>query len=459
VKHPQDEDDYDSALEIVDLDPKESAHVQHRTTSSYAASATKSIMPAAATHLPPRWLRWGMALLTCTGSLFLLFLLWPTVAPSLRISSTRSLPVIPAPSYAYQDVFSLVLPANNVTYIYARNDQKQPSINSLIAVNASNGKLVWRYRGGMAGIPLLQDNVLYVPTAAGIDAFQADDRSLLWHRHMGSSINGLSVENHVLYVTSSQSRSLYALRINDGTLLWHLTPDEFVVQADRNIVYTSSSSGSNAILNARSARDGTLLWQHEVLNNDLQLDHNVVYAPLDTSIVALRASNGSTLWNRNGIGNILAKDGNLIVTSSLDGNSVIALRSSDGMPIWHYDVQNVRQSQISNGVLYLKTTNKDNLFALNASNGTLLWHVQAPGDLLSVDNGILCFEAPLPFPQNDIYALRTSDGTVLWHHTRTGDQPEQMQNGVVYIVSAIDGKLTALRASNGLPLWQYPLPV
>src|SRR5205823_8836758 len=127
--------------------------------------------------------------------------------------------------------------------------------------------------------------------------------------------------------------------------------------------------------------------------------HDVVYVPQNTSLVALRANNGSTLWYRNGIGNILAANDNLIVASSLDGNSIVALRVSDGAPLWRYSVQNIRQSQISNGVLYLKTTIKDNLIALNASDGSLLWQVQALGILLSADNGILCFDAPLPFPQ------------------------------------------------------------
>lgn len=249
------------------------------------------------------------------------------------------------------------------------------------------------------------------------------------------------------------------MRVSDGTQLWHLTSNEFVVQAEHDIVYTSSSAGSAAILNARKVRDGSLLWHHEVLNNDLQVYHDVVYAPQNTSLVALRANNGSTLWYRNGTGNILAANDNLIVASSLDGNSIVALRVSDGAPLWRYSVQNIRQSQISNGVLYLKTTIKDNLIALNASDGSLLWQVQAPGILLSADNGILCFDAPLPFPQGYIYALRTSDGTPLWRHTRIGDQPEQVQNGVLYVVSAIDGKLTALHSSNGSTLWQYQLPV
>jgi outer membrane protein assembly factor BamB len=460
LKHIHDEDDYaDNELEIIDLDAKEPVTVRHRAMGVHSTGTTKDLAPAIAFHLPHHWLRWGMAVLTLVGSLVLLFLLWPDITPSLRALNTRSVQLTPTPAYAYQDIFSIVLPANNVTYIFARNDQSQIPASVLVAVNAYNGQRVWHYSGNIVGIPLLQNNVLYIPTATGIDALRADDQKPLWHCNTGNGINGLLVENDVLYATSSQSNSLYALRVSDGTQIWHLTPGEFVVQADHNIVYTSSSLGSDAILNARSTRDGSLLWQHEVLNNDLQFNHDVVYAPQDTSLVALRASDGSTLWKRNGIGNILAADGDLIVASSLDGTSIVALRFSDGIPIWRYNVQNIRQSQISNGVLYLKTTNKDNLMALNASNGTLLWQVQAPGNLLSIDNDILCFDEPLPFPQNYIYALRTSNGSQLWRHTTIGDQPEQIQNGIVYVVSAIDGKLTALRANNGSTLWQYQLPV
>lgn len=460
MKHTYDEDDYDdSELEIIDLDAEEPFANNLKAASADSARTTKTLTPAPALRLPNRWLRWGMAVLTLASSLALLFLLWPDITPSLKALNNKPVHLTPTPTYAYQDIFSLVLPASNVTYIFTRNYQAQIPASTLVAVNAYNGRVVWRYNGDIAGLPLLQNNVLYVPTITGIDALRASDQQLLWQCTVSSNINGLSVEDDVVYATSSRSNSLYAVRVSDGAQLWHLASNEFVVQADGGIVYTSSSSGPDAILNARKVHDGSLLWQHEVLNNDLQVDHGAVYVPLNTSLVALRANDGSTLWHRSGTGNILAANDNLIVASSSDGNSIVALHVSDGALLWRYPVQNIRQSQISDGVLYLKTTSKDNLLAVNASDGTLLWQVQAPGILLSADNGILCFDAPLPFPQGYIYALHASDGTQIWRHTRAGDQPEQVQNGIVYVVSAIDGKLTALRARNGSALWQYQLPV
>jgi outer membrane protein assembly factor BamB len=459
LKHTYDEDDHDdSELEIIDLDTEASFTVNHRIVNTDPTGTTGTSMSATTLHFPYAWLRWAMVVLTLIGSLALLFLLWPDIAPSLRAINSKPVQATPTPTYAYQDIFSIVLPANNVTYIFTRNDQTQIPVSALVAVNADNGKLVWRYRGNMAGIPLLQGGMLYIPTSTGIDALRAADQSLLWHRDVTKSIDGLVVENNVLYATSYQLDSLDAIRVSDGALLWHLTSNEFVLRADHGIVYTSSSTGSSAILNARKVGDGSLLWQHEVLNNDFQVVHNVVYAPQDTSLIALRANNGSTLWHRNGTGNILAANNNLIIASSLDGNSIVALRVSDGATLWRYNVQNIRQSLMSDGVFYLKTTNKDNLIALNASNGALLWQVRAPGILLSADNGILCFDAPLPFPQGYIYALRASNGTQLWRHMKIGDQPEPVQNGIVYVVSSIDGKLTALRASNGSMLWQYQMP-
>lgn len=459
MKYIHNEDDYDdSELEIIDLDIKGSSTTNHRATDANSVETTKIVTPATALLPPHHWLRWGMAVLTLVGSLALFFLLWPDIAPSLKALNSKPIPITPTPAYAYQDIFSVVLPANNVTYIFTRNYQNQTSAGALIAVNSSNGRPVWHYNGDIVGLPLLQDNVLYVPTNMGIEALGVRDQKLLWRHNVRGGVDGLFVENGVIYATSSRSSSLYAMRVSDGTQLWHLASNEFVVQAEHDIVYTSSSAGAAAVLNARNVRDGSLRWHHEVLNNDLHVNHDVVYAPLNTSLVALRANNGSTLWYSNGTSNILAANDNLIVAASVDGNSIVALRVSDGAPLWRYSVQNIRQSQLSNGVLYLKTTIKDNLIALNASDGSLLWQVQAPGILLSSDNGILCFDAPLPFPQGYIYALRASDGAPLWRHTRIGDQPEQVQNGVLYVVSAIDGKLTALRASNGSTLWQYQLP-
>ena len=61
---------------------------------------------------------------------------------------------------------------------------------------------------------------------------------------------------------------------------------------------------------------------------------------------------------------------------------------------------------------------------------------------------------------NVVYALRASDGSILWHHDMGSDDPLHSPvffDGVFYL-NQNDGSLDAWRASDGIHLWHYLPP-
>ncbi|HEX8035205.1 MAG TPA: PQQ-binding-like beta-propeller repeat protein, partial [Ktedonobacterales bacterium] len=58
-----------------------------------------------------------------------------------------------------------------------------------------------------------------------------------------------------------------------------------------------------------------------------------------------------------------------------------------------------------------------------------------------------------------VYALRASDGAIRWHHDTTDPviSPPLVVDGVVY--AGVGASLVALRASDGIQLWQRPLTI
>jgi outer membrane protein assembly factor BamB len=91
-------------------------------------------------------------------------------------------------------------------------------------------------------------------------------------------------------------------------------------------------------------------------------------------------------------------------------------RSRDYALVWSEatDDPPITASAILNGVVYVGAENGD-LYALQAGNGSLLWHYTIFGAIL--DTPVLSGEMAYVGSANGIaYALRARDGTLLWYY-------------------------------------------
>jgi len=111
---------------------------------------------------------------------------------------------------------------------------------------------------------------------------------------------------------------------------------------------------------------------------------------------------------------------------------------------------------IAGGVAYAGADKT--VFALRASDGTLLWRSNIDGgvgDQPVVAGGVVYVTASTDSTAT-LYALRAGDGAQLWHRTSNGTEISTpiVANNVVY-VGTQEGEVLALRAGNGNVLWQY----
>lgn len=109
---------------------------------------------------------------------------------------------------------------------------------------------------------------------------------------------------------------------------------------------------------------------------------------------------------------------------------------------------------VANGIVYIGSEDR-NVYAFNATTGTLLWKTPT-GDLIhsspAVANGIVYIGST----DNKLYAFDAMTGKPRWTLT-TGDRiysSPTVANGIVY-VSSQDHKLYALDAITGAILWTY----
>ena len=358
---------------------------------------------------------------------------------------------------------------------------------------------------------------------SGVYALRTSDGSLLWHYNTAGPVAGPDsppvVVDGIVYVSANVEQGLgystgyiYALRASDGKLLWRYTAGSFVYNGyvyrptvANGVVYIASQAGS---LTALRATDGKLLWRYNAKGQvvDSLVVNGIVYV-LDTIdlgpdyLEALRASDGKLLWRSLSAAYPPLVVNGVVYLTSQDGLS--ALQASDGSLLWRYALANTGFSwpTVLNGVVYTVaiklssdtaastptagyarrvTTSSINwkmpfkqgrggpstLYALRASNGTVLWHYQTPGDknngigILAAIGGMIYIDTTADQSKDMIAALRASDGSLLWMHA--SDAPPTIpvwtviQQGIIYITSD-SGAVFALQSSDGKELWRYTI--
>ena len=130
-----------------------------------------------------------------------------------------------------------------------------------------------------------------------------------------------------------------------------------------------------------------------------------------------------------------------------------AVNADTGVKLWAYSTGPVDTSPaVANGAVYVGSGN-ENVWALNARTGALLWSHGTSGDSWSVVADGVVYDANT---DGHFYALDASTGAQLWIASSFGTlfSAPAMSNGVAYVVSS---DAWALNSSTGSLLWSYSL--
>ncbi len=333
------------------------------------------------------------------------------------------------------------------------------------------------------------DSVVYAGAAnGGVYALNASNGGVLWHHKIDPGADSAPlVSKGIVYITANRSDvgpgTLYALRASDGMELWHYTSNKPLsdpsVGNDRVFVtsYDDASQIGNMI--ALRASDGVQLWHKTASGfayNTPIVDNQAVYVSAikdnGSSIVfALQASNGTQLWKKatttftsvslvtNGIAYLLANQ------------ELSAVSANNGQLLWNAPVEGDSWllPQPINGVLYLITTQiSPDGAGTPTSQGSVLPQLGMIGNLLQgvVERASMKQALLLKQGLSSVYAVRISDGTVLWHYTLNKENGNNWANwlsvedGTVYVGSFVDqakSYIYALRSDDGMLLWRQAM--
>ncbi|HVB72399.1 MAG TPA: PQQ-binding-like beta-propeller repeat protein [Ktedonobacteraceae bacterium] len=324
------------------------------------------------------------------------------------------------------------------------------------AFNASNGMVLWHYNiNNYISQLMVEDGIVYVGTAARgnsitLYALQASNGLLLWSYSAQAETPGLlTASNGVVFYAEimgiagdSFNEHITALNSSDGSVLWSLP----IAAADcfargtpavlNGAIYFGTNNGS---VYAVRIIDGKVLW-HVGRTGGFDAVPLDISPLIDNGMVFIEGKQGPGGQNE----------------------ALFAMRASDGKLLWSRSQgvapgPMVVQAQISSGVIFT-VDSPGGLTALRESDGSVLW--QHTGD--QVYSPFTVADGQVQINSGDsVLALGASDGTLLWkrainfHSTlSSADTPEFVDNGIVYVATT-NGTVQALDASNGKLLWQY----
>jgi outer membrane protein assembly factor BamB len=323
----------------------------------------------------------------------------------------------------------------------------------LLALRSDNGVNIRSYTvgdGKALGPPIIAESTLYDSDLNTLYALRVSDGSVVWHTAFGDhlAIASPSIADGIVYITTSDvDHQIYALRASNGAVLWHyktrgVSEGIGPLVVVNGIVYFGSSDTKVQHVYALDEKNGELLWSHKFTEN-----------------------NGPRL---------LVNDGMVIV---LAGNGIFALGAGNGTLLWTYRVDTskfLETSGIAGSFLY---TLGDNgyVYALRIEDGRLQWsskiaeHASSASPIVLVNGMIFVasfggFNLGSNNPKTaggNLYALHADNGRIIWQkYFGSNDIPIMaVDHSIIYVASQVlpNDTLYALRTDDGSTIWNKSL--
>jgi len=332
---------------------------------------------------------------------------------------------------------------------------------SMIGSNiVGNLTLAWEYEtiGQIEGSPVVANGMVYIGSQDyNLYALNATTGALVWKYYTGYRADySPAVANGIVYTHYEDQNSgvvyTVALDAGTGTEVWKTQITEFGSLSTPTVVNGVLYENTDRQIAALDAKTGYILWVSDDIdasaNSVASVANGVVYAiTYDGYLYAFDAATGKVLWNVyvNERGEAVAVVNGVLYASN-DG--LLAINAKTGALIWSFFVGPTQCNlsvacgpAVADGVVYAQDLTAT--YAFNAITGAPLWmtRIAGTGSSPAVANGVVYIGAGY---DNNIYALDAHTGAVLWKYT-TGaavNSSPVIANGMVYTGSE-DGNVYA----------------
>ena len=244
--------------------------------------------------------------------------------------------------------FSSPAISNGIVYVGSAN-------NKVVALNESNGDLVWEFTTGREVFPspAVANGVVFIGSYDGcIYALDQFNGSLVWsfvaNPYNNPVSNSLAVADNIVF-TGSYTGDVYAINATTGTEVWNfhtggLIFSSPVVSGDK--VFVGSYDGRMYALNKKT---GELAWSYVIagpVTSTPAVAHNMIlFQSFDGKVYALNQSTGDLIWMRDFNSNpevyhfsspAVANDTVLVTSLGVSSMTLHAIDAFTGIELWNY---------------------------------------------------------------------------------------------------------------------------
>jgi outer membrane protein assembly factor BamB len=322
------------------------------------------------------------------------------------------------------------------------------------------------------------DRLGFNPYEETLGASNVNQLGVVWQAHPVGDVIYASpaVVNGLLYDIAFDSGELFALNASSGAVVWRQTlQGQFFVSSPTvvgNVLYvgvgfyTPYYTGAVYAINALT---GQVLWNNanvHAIQTAPTVANGLVYVADDFGVIsALDTSAGQIQWSYNtnvstGVGSAGALANGILYMGV--GQFLFALNASNGTVLWRQETSQYIASSpaVQNGVVYINSAD-GGVYAFDASTGAAIWHQAVRiyyGTSMSIAYGTiyLCGSQGAP----GLVALDAQTGATLWSRAivQCNYASPTVANGVVYVgwesEEAINSHILAFNASTGAQLWE-----
>jgi outer membrane protein assembly factor BamB len=306
---------------------------------------------------------------------------------------------------------------------------------------------IWTYAtsGPIWSAPAVTDGEVYIGSYDyNIYCLNASSGAKIWNYSTGGSVDSSpAVSDGKIYI--GWGSAVLCLDASTGTPLWNYSTSGGVYSSPAvsdGRVYVGSLDHNLYCLNAS---DGTNIWTSQttgfVLSSPAVADDRVFigscFSPdSDANMTCFNASTGSAIWTRQialtaYIWSSPAVAGGKVY---IGGDQVFCLDASNGTAIWSYAVPSVSSPAVYGGRVYVGTSD-NNTCCFDASNGTRIWNYTTA---FASRSAPAVADGKVYIGSDQIHCLDALNGTKIWSYStngNTGSSPA-VAYGRVYIGSS-----------------------
>jgi outer membrane protein assembly factor BamB len=332
-------------------------------------------------------------------------------------------------------------------------DLRYPYANSLLYVS-NNSESAWSMF-----LRTIEHN-------ASVASVYPTSSSIWWLSEPGLGRGGVTVySSPIVYngrILAASRNGTYLLDENTGSVLWYLPiPADSTPAVRGGRIFLGSTNNNVYSIDESSGIVWNLTVGGEVVSSPVIHNGKVFVGSTDKWLYAFDEYSGNMVWFFVTSGSIRSSpavyDNKVFVFS--DDGVLYAVDENSNTSVWKYDTSQTAgvgvltpSPAVSNGIVYFG--NLDKFYALNATDGTLIWSVTFPGGDIFTSSPVVENDTVYVGYSHGLCKINASGSLEAFNLGPRISSSPIISNDVL-IVSAENGDVMLMRKNDTQLIWQY----